>query len=108
MVEGMIRGRDAEIVGALGLFLVAAVIMMLLFIPGCILGPIAASQLSKDQIDSLKSYNDNADLYFCALIGGPPPAGNIVAVGVPKGAPVDVTFAQDCHVVLKSTPKVGQ
>lgn len=82
-------------------------ILLLLTETGCILGPIAASQLSSDQIDALKRYNDAGDVYACFLVGGPPPAGNIVAVVVPKGAPINISFAQDCHAVVTSGQKVG-
>jgi len=78
---------------------------LLLSTSGCVLGPIAASQLSKDQMDALKEYNDTGDVYGCILVGGPPPAGNIVAIIVPKGAPVDVSFGPDCHGTLKTPQK---
>lgn len=81
---------------------IAFILFALAMMHGCVLGPIAASQLTTDQMQALKQYNDTGDVYACFLVGGPPPAGNIVAVVVPKGAPVDVQFAQDCHAVVKT------
>ena len=75
---------------------------------GCILGPIAGSQLTSDQMQALKSYNDNGDVYLCALLGGPPPTGNVVVIAVPKDAPVNVQFGPDCHAtVVSGVPPSG-
>ena len=79
------------------------ILACLLSINGCILGPIASSQLTSEQMKALKEYNDIGDAYGCAIIGGPPPTGNIVMIFVPKGAPVEVAFGPDCHGMLKST-----
>jgi len=87
-------------------FVIAALLLFLLAIEsGCILGPIAASQLSKDQLQALKEYNDSADIYFCAQVEGGSRSGNLVAIAVPKGASVEVTFSQDCHGTLKTQTK---
>ena len=86
----------------LELLILAILLVLFLSINGCILGPIAASQLSKDQMDALKEYNDTGDVYLCALLGGPPPTGNVVTIIVPKGAPVNVQFGVDCHATVKT------
>ena len=83
-------------------FAIAALLLFLLALEGCILGPIAASQLSKDQLDALKNYNDTGDVYACFLAGGPPPSGGLVAIIVPKDVPVDLQFGPDCHAVVKT------
>lgn len=80
----------------------AFIIACLLSLNSCVLGPIAAQQLTTDQMDALKRYNDTGDVYACFLVGGPPPAGNIVAIAVPKGARVEVSFGPDCHGTLKT------
>ena len=80
----------------------ALIALVLSAVPGCVLGPIAASQLNSDQMKALKDYNDNADVYACFLVGGPPPAGNIVAIAVPKGAQMSVQFGPDCHAQVST------
>ncbi len=84
------------------LWLAIGLVFTMMLASSCILGPIGASQLNSDQMKALHDYNDTGDVYACLLAGGPPPAGTLVAVVVPKGAPIDVTFGPDCHGTVKS------
>src|SRR5690349_21550051 len=79
----------------------AMLIALMLSVNGCILGPIAASQLSKEQMDTLKEYNDTGDLYACGIIGGPPPLGSVIFIVVPKGTPIDLVFPPSCPVTVR-------
>lgn len=79
----------------------AALLAFFLSIGGCILGPIAAQQLSSDQMQQLKDYNQTGDVYACGVIGGPPPLGSIIFIVVPKGAPVDLAFPPSCPITVK-------
>lgn len=52
--------------------------------------------LSAEQI---KAYRDtDQDVYSCTKAGGPPPAGNIQVVIVPRGKP-GPKFGDDCHII---------
>lgn len=70
----------------------------LLSLSSCILGPIAASNLSSDQMQALKEYNQDGDVYICGIVGGPPPAGAITFLVLPKGTDAKITFNSDCHL----------
>lgn len=87
----------------LKIFIYALLLSLLLSITGCLLGPIAGARLDSEQMKALKEYNDNGDMYLCAIVEGGTRNGNITMVLVPKGAPVEVQFSSDCHAAVKTT-----
>ena len=78
---------------------------LLLSVSGCVLGPIAAQQLTSDQMTALQQYNQTGDVYACGVIGGPPPLGSIIFIVVPKGTPVDLAFPPSCPITVKPQSK---
>lgn len=78
-----------------------AIALIVMFLAGCVLGPIGASQLNSSQMRALKEYNDTGDVYACGMIGGPPPIGSVIFIVVPKGTPVDLAFPPSCPITVK-------
>lgn len=76
-------------------------ILGMLMLSGCAAGAIGQA-MSKDQMltpDQIKAYRDiDQDVYSCGQIGGPPPAGNIQAVIVPRGKQ-GPKFGDGCHII---------
>jgi hypothetical protein len=65
---------------------------------GCI-GPIAAKDLTVEQIAAMKDYN--GDAYVCGQAGGPPGNGFVVFILLPKGSTNKITFGPDCHPTVQ-------
>jgi len=72
-------------------------VFIALVLSGCILGPIGAANLSPEQIDAMKKYNDG-NLYICGIVEGGSRNGNVVFILLPKDAPLTVQFSADCHI----------
>ena len=64
---------------------------------GCMIGPLAAGQLTPDQIDALKKYNDG-NVYACGIVDGGARNGTLVFLLLPKDAKLNVQFNADCHI----------
>jgi len=81
--------------------LLALVLAVLLSLAGCTLAMLHA--IDKGQTldpEQIKAYKEmSLEVYGCFQIGGPPPAGNTVWIIVPKGSPVNFTFADNCHLL---------
>src|SRR5689334_650882 len=77
----------------------AAVILATVMLGGCSpLGQLTAAQLTgltTEQIDALDKAGQS--VMVCLQGGGPPGAGALSVVGVPKSATGNVSFAPDCH-----------
>jgi len=78
-------------------WMVMGLVLALFLSSGCILGPLGASQLSPEQIDAMKKYNDG-NLYICGIVEGGTRNGNVVFILLPKDAKLDVQFSADCHI----------
>src|SRR5689334_9024506 len=83
----------------------AAVILAAVMIAGCSpLTQLSSAQLTgltTDQIDALDKAGQS--VMVCLQGGGPPGAGALSVVGVPKSAGGTVSFAPDCHPTVAVT-----
>jgi len=80
-------------------FIIGGLLACLLSLNGCSpLGQLTAAQLTgltTEQIDALDKAGQS--VMVCLQGGGPPGAGALSVVGVPKSATGNVSFAPDCH-----------
>lgn len=83
-----------------GLAVVITLITTMLLLSGCVsalMGPGAYSDLSIEQIKALQA--QQMDVYACSTISGPPPAGRITYIVVPRlDKKPDVRFGDNCAV----------
>lgn len=67
---------------------------------GCILSSLGVPGLTPAQVGQVKAMQDmNLDVYVCFQIAGPPPAGGLAVIGVPKGVAPSITWGGNCQPI---------
>ena len=81
--------------------LIASFLALLLSLAlGCamMLTPQLAQHMTAEQIKAYKE--QNADVYSCLSLGGPPPIGATTFIVVPHGSKMDLSFAPNCGILV--------
>lgn len=72
-------------------------LMLSLLFGGCALTPQQAATLTPDQISAYS--NANEDVYACVYGGGPPGAGGLTVMVLPKSAKPQINFSPSCNII---------